>query len=632
MMIMKKLFLFCVIFLFCGFSLYAADGWITSAAKDSATTNPSWKLNFIQGSEADIWDEMWIWTPDKGVEFTFTGTQVRIKGYPNDSTDSEHLPDGSANTVQLYIDNVLVKDHYKGWLTNTAGSAGNQLIWTSDVLAEGTHTVKLVLNDKITALKTEIGINSFEYVAPVVTPTPELVLYASAEGVDWGETVDKLVDGDLNTKWGAPGAMPVWVVFKYKTSKTWNKYSLTSGNDDPTRDFKDWTLQCSNDSITWVTLDTQTGHAPWDARNSTLDFVFSNTVAFTYYRFNITSNNGNGGYTQLSEITFSNGTVVETAPDAATGLLATALSATEIELKWDVTPKAIGYTVWSKAGAAGTWNQYPDIASGDITTFNATDLTSATEYFFKVVAWNNIGDAPESVEVSATTQVVTTPDLALYASSEGFDWNETVDKLVDGDLNTKWGTPGAMPVWVVFKYNTAKAWNKYSLTSGNDAPTRDFKDWTLEGSNDSLTWLVLDTQTGHAQWDARNSTLDFVFSNTVAYTYYRFNITANNGFNGYTQLSEIQFSYSPSTGIANIVSKDFSIYPNPATNGSFKITTTAAFTTGIITITDLSGKTVLTTTIDRNTSAVNIMKLPGGFYNVTLSTMNKNLSQKLIVK
>ena len=78
--------------------------------------------------------------------------------------------------------------------------------------------------------------------------------------------------------------------------------------------------------------------------------------------------------------------------------------------------------------------------------------------------------------------------------------------------------------------------NKYTLTSGNDAPGRDPKNWTLAGSNDEANWVALDTRTDES-FAGRNETREFTFNYPTAYKYYRFYITANNG-DGLFQLSE----------------------------------------------------------------------------------------------
>jgi len=269
---------------------YSSAVW-TRTNVSAAATDPNFNVTDLGGG--GIWDnDLWL-GPNGFVEYTFTGSQVRIVGIPVNGAD--FVNDGMNSTADISIDGVLIEDNFTGWIQSTA-DIGNILIWTSAPLAEGEHTIKVFLNAN------EIGINAFEYVASdVIIPDP--LVTVSSENPEWGEIASKLNDGDLNTKWSAPSST-AWIQFAYKEAKTWNQYSLTSGNDDPTRDFKDWTLQGSTDGVTWDILDTQTGQA-WASRNSTIDFPFLNIKAYKFYKIDVTANNGNAGTIQLSEIAFS---------------------------------------------------------------------------------------------------------------------------------------------------------------------------------------------------------------------------------------------------------------------------------------------------------------------------------------
>ncbi|QIQ03636.1 discoidin domain-containing protein [Streptomyces liangshanensis] len=79
----------------------------------------------------------------------------------------------------------------------------------------------------------------------------------------------------------------------------------------------------------------------------------------------------------------------------------------------------------------------------------------------------------------------------------------------------------------------------YSLTSANDAPDRDPRDWRLQGSHDGGTWTTLDTRTGE-RFGRRFETRDFSFANSVPYRRYRLLITDNAG-GDEIQLSRVQF-------------------------------------------------------------------------------------------
>ena len=104
-------------------------------------------------------------------------------------------------------------------------------------------------------------------------------------------------------------------------------------------------------------------------------------------------------------------------------------------------------------------------------------------------------------------------------------------KLVDGDYNSKFLTDGfPQTFWMQLTYPTAQKIGAYTITSGNDAPDRDMKDWNLSGSNDGTNWTVLHTRMGET-CPGRNMTKRYEFANTTAYTRYRIDLLANNGGN-----------------------------------------------------------------------------------------------------
>lgn len=107
---------------------------------------------------------------------------------------------------------------------------------------------------------------------------------------------------------------------------------------------------------------------------------------------------------------------------------------------------------------------------------------------------------------------------------------EAADQAFDGLTSTKWysndnaGTNG----WLRYDFGVegARILTGYSLTSANDVPGRDPRDWQLQGSNDGITWTTLDTQTGQL-FTARFQTKSYSLApTTTAYRTYRLNVTA----------------------------------------------------------------------------------------------------------
>ncbi|SMC71884.1 alpha-1,2-mannosidase, putative [Kibdelosporangium aridum] len=127
----------------------------------------------------------------------------------------------------------------------------------------------------------------------------------------------------------------------------------------------------------------------------------------------------------------------------------------------------------------------------------------------------------------------------VTANGENSGSGEVKENLVDHDPQTKW-LVFEPTGWVQFKFTEPVDVVRYAMTSANDFPGRDPRDWTLKGSADGQSWTTLDTQTGQA-FDKRFQTKEYKYGGGTEYLYYRFDFTANNG-DEILQLAEIQFS------------------------------------------------------------------------------------------
>ena len=94
----------------------------------------------------------------------------------------------------------------------------------------------------------------------------------------------------------------------------------------------------------------------------------------------------------------------EEVPNAPSNLTATAVSSSQIDLAWtDNSDNEDGFKIERKTGVAGEWAQI-DLVGADVTTYNDTDLDPETEYYYRVLAYNTIGDSDYSNEANATTE------------------------------------------------------------------------------------------------------------------------------------------------------------------------------------------------------------------------------------
>ncbi|GAB6011923.1 glycosyl hydrolase 2 galactose-binding domain-containing protein [Viscerimonas tarda] len=106
---------------------------------------------------------------------------------------------------------------------------------------------------------------------------------------------------------------------------------------------------------------------------------------------------------------------------------------------------------------------------------------------------------------------------------------ETPNFLFDDKSRTKWLTFNKS-AWVQIQFPNQKSYTvtSYSITSGNDSPPRDPKDWTVEGSNNGSDFVVLDSRSDE-KFERRFEPKKYKFENTTAYKFYRLNIKTNGG-------------------------------------------------------------------------------------------------------
>jgi len=132
------------------------------------------------------------------------------------------------------------------------------------------------------------------------------------------------------------------------------------------------------------------------------------------------------------------------------------------------------------------------------------------------------------------------PFVASVSASAQNAPNEAAVRAADGDKTTKW-LAFVSSAWLEYHLTDAKAAVSYSLTSADDAPERDPRDFTVSGSHDGSAWTVLDTRTGETWQDGSNqnrqTTRAFSLTNSVAYEYYRLTINSNQS-GGLIQLAD----------------------------------------------------------------------------------------------
>jgi hypothetical protein len=161
--------------------------------------------------------------------------------------------------------------------------------------------------------------------------------------------------------------------------------------------------------------------------------------------------------------------------------------------------------------------------NGDPTDFAPHNMTSTT--------------APSPYAIYSSTP---------YASSTTWDGHALFDSLSSNSFWLAQGIAGF--VTLDLGPGAAHSSSSYSVSGAveSDFANRSPSAWTLSGSNDNATWTVVDTQTGQSGW-ALGETRTFTMAATAPYRYWKFQVTANNGDSGFSEVSELYLYTTPSS-------------------------------------------------------------------------------------
>jgi hypothetical protein len=191
-------------------------------------------------------------------------------------------------------------------------------------------------------------------------------------------------------------------------------------------------------------------------------------------------------------------TLASTSPPIApSGLSASAISQTRIDLSWtDNSSDETGFKIERSPNGTSGWTQIDTVGAG-VTSYSDNSLGCSTPYYYRVRAYSAYGDSGFSNIDSATTDACSGPtapsDLTVTgASSDRIDLGWT-DNSSDEDGFKIWRSP-----------NGATGWTQVG-TVGADVTT--FSDTTVVAGS-----------TYYYRVNAYNAAGDSAYSNTVSAT------------------------------------------------------------------------------------------------------------------
>ncbi len=144
----------------------------------------------------------------------------------------------------------------------------------------------------------------------------------------------------------------------------------------------------------------------------------------TSYSYRVRAYNGNGdsGYSNTASATTAATVAADTtAPTVPTGLTATAVSSSQINLSWNPSTDSggsglAGYRVYQSGTLVGS-------TAATTTTYSRTGLAASTQYCYTVAAYDNAGNVSgQSAQACATTQAASlsaTPWSKSFGSTVG---------------------------------------------------------------------------------------------------------------------------------------------------------------------------------------------------------------------
>ncbi|HEX8834283.1 MAG TPA: PA14 domain-containing protein, partial [Abditibacteriaceae bacterium] len=267
---------------------------------------------------------------DANVNFSWgTGSPTNTDGTTMSSVGPDSFSvrwTGQLQAIEggAYTFSVVADDTAKLWINDFAGTPIiNQASYNSGNPTNGTFTMMpgQKYNIKIDFTEAAGGAMMKLYWtrpggASVIVPQSQLFptlglvdrtlesggsILVRGENVAGSQTRDKAFDNSTATKW-LDYAATTWIQYKFanEASRVIKSYTITSGDDAPERDPKNWTLQGSPDGTTFTNLDSRS-NVIFSLRKQTRTFDITNSTDYKYYRLNITSNTS-GTITQSSEI------------------------------------------------------------------------------------------------------------------------------------------------------------------------------------------------------------------------------------------------------------------------------------------------------------------------------------------
>ncbi len=227
--------------------------------------------------------------------FTFQGSNDGTNWDVLDTQTSQTWTSGQTRSYSL-----STSTHYTSFKLNITANNGDSFTQISEIYIQGTP-------DTVPADYGPRDLSSNTSHSPYVT--------SSSSEFSSGNGAYKCFDGAFNsnaTSWIGTGSGTDWIKIDLGTGVANTIVAYSFSCTDVNRAPKSWTFEGSNDNSSWTTLDTRTNITGWlpGTYSAVSGSIFeirtfplsSESAGYRYFRVNITANNGDATYTQITEI------------------------------------------------------------------------------------------------------------------------------------------------------------------------------------------------------------------------------------------------------------------------------------------------------------------------------------------
>jgi hypothetical protein len=306
-----------------------------------------------------------------------------------------------------------------------------------------------------------------------------------------------------------------------------------------------WEIKC--DSISYAMIGIVNSSAG-------VDRTFDSSNAIYYY--SATGNKYKGTNTVYGS-SYTTGDIISVLLDLDNGTIefwkngvSQGIAFTNVKSLGDVYPavtsgsNSVGGTVTANFGASPFvynipkgWYSYDGSQYGAINKIlilssdgEVESLSGGNEYEFSPSNMtSNTSPSPYNVTTSSV--------YSTYQGWQSFDGVEPLVNTANGWIAN--GTTGT--ITLDLGVGNEQVLTRYEFYPYYPDPTRSPKDWKIQGSNDNVTWIDIDTQVGITGWTAGvKKSFNITSGVKDKFRYFRVNVTANNG-GTYLAIGEINF-------------------------------------------------------------------------------------------